>query len=136
MYRFSIVAWCCVFVEAFCLQFPPICTEHVLEVPRGTAAAYRRAEITVETDQILIIRKSHSERGWCAECGREVDMVSVNEVGAPTGRTQLAATRSSTGQSSSTVPMLPGCGDSRGWHWSQAADGSPRVCLESVLKSK
>jgi hypothetical protein len=103
------------------------------KVSRAAAAAYRRTEITVETDQILIIRKSHSERGWCAECGREVDMVGVNDAGELTGRIQHFVGRPSTGQPSSTLPMLPGCGDSWGWHWSQAADGSPRVCLESVL---
>jgi len=32
-------------------------------------------------------------------------------------------------------PMLPGCGEQPGWHWSQASDGSPLICLESVLKS-
>ena len=42
------------------------------------AAAYRRTEITVETDRVLIIRKSNSTRVWCAECGREVDMVDLD----------------------------------------------------------
>jgi hypothetical protein len=34
-------------------------------------AAYRKTEITVETDQIWIIRKSRSTRAWCME--EEVD---------------------------------------------------------------
>lgn len=92
---------------------------------RHAAAAYRRTEITVETEQIWIIRRSHTTRGWCAECGREVDMVGLKEAEALRGTAQLPGTQ----------PMLPGCGDSRGWHWSAASDGSPRVCLESALQS-
>ena len=91
------------------------------------AAAYKRTEITVETERIWIIRKSRATRGWCAECGRAVDMVGMSEAGVISGKIT---------PSSTTQPMLPGSGDSRGWHWSEAADGSPRVCLESVLKSQ
>jgi hypothetical protein len=104
------------------------------KVSGRTAAAYRRTEITVETDRVLIIRKSHSTRAWCAECGREVDMVDLNEVGAIAGTPQGMAQRLP-GESLSTDPMLPGCGERPGWHWSQAADGSTLVCLESLLKS-
>jgi hypothetical protein len=90
------------------------------------AAAYRRTEITLETDQVWIIRKSRSTRGWCAECGREVDMVGLKEARALLGKGELPLTPES----------IPGCGGSRGWHCSQAPDGSPLICLESALKSK
>jgi hypothetical protein len=93
-----------------------------VKVSESIAGAYQRTQITVETDRFWIIRKSHTTRGWCAECGREVDMVELKEAG--TGKPQPLL-----GQ-----PMLPGCADSRGWHWSRAEDGSPRICLESVLK--
>jgi hypothetical protein len=91
-------------------------------------AACKRTEITLETDRIWIIRKSHSTWGWCAECGREVEMVGLKEAEVLWGIARpLIATQ----------PMLPGGrGDSRGWHWSESADGSPLVCLESVLKSR
>ncbi|MGA3092795.1 MAG: hypothetical protein ABSD75_29720 [Terriglobales bacterium] len=89
------------------------------------SATFRRTEITVETDRIWIIRKSQTTRGWCAECGREVDIVELKKAGVVPGKNPQALT---------AQPMLPGCGDSRGWHWSQGGDGSLRVCLESVVK--
>jgi hypothetical protein len=104
------------------------------KVSGRAAAAYRRTEITVETDRVLIIRKSNSTRVWCAECGREVDMVDLNEVGAIAGTLPPGMAQRLPGESLSTKPMLSGCGERPGWHWSQAADGSTLVCLESLLK--
>ena len=49
-------------------------------------AAHKRTEITVQTDQILIIRRRNSKRVWCQECGVEADMVSLEEAaGIATG---------------------------------------------------
>src|SRR5208282_3201287 len=102
------------------------------KVSERAVAAYKRTEITLETDRIWIIRKSHSRRAWCAECGREVDMVVLKEAEVLSGMTQPMLSQPLT-----TQPMLPGGrGDSRGWHWSEAADGSPLVCLESLLRSR
>ncbi len=84
-------------------------------------AAYRRIKITVETDQVLIIRRHRSRRVWCAECCREVDMVELKLAGALLRKMQSAA-----------WPVLPGVGDRRGWHEVQATDGSTLVCLESL----
>jgi hypothetical protein len=88
-------------------------------------AADRSTEITIETDRIWIIRKSPSTRQWCASCGREVDMVRLIEAGELGGVNQPLRSQS----------MLTSCGVGLGWHWSQAADGSPLVCLESVMRS-
>ena len=90
-------------------------------------AAYKRTEVTVETDRVWIIRKSHATRGWCAECCREVDMVGLNEAAVLLGKGAPPLTPN---------PMLPGCEDGRGWHWFQAPDGSLLLCLDSVLRSK
>jgi len=105
------------------------------KVSEQAVAAYKRTEITVETEQIWIIRRSHATRGWCAKCGREVDMVRVTEAGKLRGMTLPSTTQSSTRPSASAQPILPGCGDGREWHWSQTERGEPLVCLESVLKS-
>jgi hypothetical protein len=106
------------------------------KVSGRAAGAYRRTEITVETDRVLIIRKRHSTRGWCAECGKEVDMVGLKEAETLSGMTHPRMSPPMLNQSPATQPMLPGYGEWPGWHWSQAADGSPLVCLESLLKSK
>jgi hypothetical protein len=92
---------------------------------RRAISAYNRTEITVETEQIWVIRKSRARRGWCPECGREVDMVKLEELGVIPGKATPAP----------TDPMLPGLGDNRGWHWSQAEDGTPLVCIESLRRS-
>jgi hypothetical protein len=83
--------------------------------------APRRTEITVQTDRVWIIRKSHPKRVWCADCGREVDMVGLKEAEAFFGVNQ---------------PLLPDSDGGRGWHWAQSTDGSPLVCLESVLRAR
>ena len=48
-------------------------------------------------------------------------MIGLKEAEALTGTTQA---------------MLSSGGGNPDWHWSQAEDGSPLLCLESVLKSQ
>ena len=79
-------------------------------------AGYKRTEITVETDRVWIIRKSHLTRGWCVDCGREVDFVDVKEAAALCGVNE---------------PLIFDT-DDRGCHCVQAADGSSLICLESL----
>ena len=55
---------------------------HWAKISRHTAGGYKRTEITVETDQILVISKSRPLRAWCAACGREVDVQTRNDGGA------------------------------------------------------
>jgi hypothetical protein len=43
---------------------------------------HRTTEFTVETDQILIIRRHSLVRRWCPDCGREVDMMARVEAEA------------------------------------------------------
>jgi len=80
----------------------------------------KRTEITIETDRVLIIRWRRSKRGWCVQCGTEVDMVGEQEAEALTGK--LGAS-------------LRDCARARSWHLAEESSGLPLVCLESVLKS-
>ena len=52
------------------------------KISRRTTGGYKRTEITVETDQILVVRKSSPSRAWCAACGREVNVLRGNDTGA------------------------------------------------------
>jgi hypothetical protein len=84
-------------------------------------ATYRKTEITVETGQMWIVRKTHSTRGWCPECHCEVDMVSPNEAALLAGITQ---------------PQLSGSSYGVNWHWAVDSQGAPLVCVASALRSK
>ena len=80
-------------------------------------AVHKRTEITVETDEILIVRRARMYRAWCPFCAREVDMVGVADAqvmaGIPAGAT--------------------GSNFSENWHVSE--NPPALVCLDSVLKS-
>jgi hypothetical protein len=80
----------------------------------------KRTQITIETERVVTIRRRRAKRAFCPECGCEVDMVSLAEVGALTGQPQLKLA------DSKSVP---------GWHVSEGADGSPVICLPSLLKA-
>jgi hypothetical protein len=82
--------------------------------------AHRRTEITVETDQVVVIRRARFLRGWCPECGSEVDRVCLPDAHAVVGMSGKA-------RGASTV--------AQGWHVSVGQDGAVLVCLESLLKS-
>ncbi len=78
--------------------------------------ARKRTEITIETNQLVIIRRQRSTRAWCQKCGCDVDVVQAEIL------TGVAH------------PRLGG-GEVRKWHSVEAPDGSSLVCLPSLLKS-
>ncbi len=43
-------------------------------------ARKKTTRITIERDQVLIIRLSHACRRWCSQCGAVVDAVNVEEI--------------------------------------------------------
>ena len=83
--------------------------------------ANKRTVITVETDRVLIIRRRRSIRAWCPECGREVDIVGLQEAEDLTGIL---------GHAIRERAQAPG------WHLSDGEDGIGLVCLESLARSK
>lgn len=85
-----------------------------------------RTTVTIETEQIWMVSRWRSTRAWCAECDREVDMVRLDEANGfgGNGLPSLGAR-----------PMTPGLGETRRWHVSQAPDGTPLICLESLRRN-
>jgi hypothetical protein len=83
-------------------------------------ARRNRTEITIETDQVTIIRRRRVVRLWCEECGCEADMVGLAETEALTGL---------------KPPMLSDPAPTRGWHFIEGADKKRLICLESLRKS-
>jgi hypothetical protein len=82
--------------------------------------AYKRTQITIETDQVLIIRRRGCIRHWCRECGRETDMVGTAQASTLTGVAQ---------------PQLLDDARNGKWHVTETDDGLPLICLDSLLKS-
>lgn len=80
----------------------------------------KKTRITIETHTMMILRRRHFRRAWCQECAREVDVVGMEETGMLTGMTQRA---------------FRDCAQTRGWHLSEAGDGTLLVCLESLLRT-
>ena len=76
-------------------------------------------EVTVQTDQLLVIRRRRSGRVWCETCGREVETLDPQEAG------KLAA---------ASQPLLAGKAGPEAWHMCVGHDGQPLICLESLLK--
>jgi hypothetical protein len=85
----------------------------------GAETIQKKTEITVETDRLLVIRRRQLVRAWCEECGSEVDTLSLDEAASMTG-TSSALSRKTW---------------MAAWHLCEGADGAPRICLESLLKS-
>jgi hypothetical protein len=84
---------------------------------REAVTAHKRTEITIQTDQVVLIRRRVRARRWCPECGSEVDVVDLVQSQALT----VAQAR------------LNGGTQARKWHYLEGPDGTPLVCLESLL---
>ena len=82
--------------------------------------AYKRTQVTIETDQVVTIRRRRSLRVWCRECGCVVDAVGLEEAGMLAGMKQ---------------PKLPDQAGARGWHVCEGWAGEMLICLDSLLKS-
>ena len=86
----------------------------------GAMPAYKRTEVTVETDRIVTIRRRRSLRVWCRACGCVVEAIDVEEAGALAGMKE---------------PNLSDQAGTAGWHVCEGWNGEMVICLESVLKS-
>jgi hypothetical protein len=91
------------------------------------AIANQRAEVTIETEQMLIVRKlpllqmsptrGTCSRVWCAGCGRETYVVQAEIL------------------KGMSVPRLSDAATTEKWHCFEGEDGTVLVCLESLLKA-
>jgi hypothetical protein len=79
----------------------------------------RKTRITIETDSLLVVRGRRSLRAWCPNCGADVDMVPIGDLGVI---------------SNMPPPEVEAWIQSEDLHHSKTADGAPLVCLNSMLK--
>lgn len=78
----------------------------------------KTTEITVETDEVLVVRRARVYRAWCGECGQEVDMVGMGDAQALTEHSKKGI----------------GQGRERDWHVGMSGEMA-LVCMPSLLKS-
>jgi hypothetical protein len=80
--------------------------------------AHKRIEVTIQTDQVVMIWRRACARRWCPECGRDVDVVDPVQA-------EILAGITSRLQAGTEV---------RKRHLLEGPEGTIVVCLESVLK--
>jgi hypothetical protein len=78
-----------------------------------------KTEITVETDRVLILRRERLTRGWCHECERHVNLVSLEDAA------DIA------NMSERNLAIGP---DEIALHYVDGQGERPLLCLESLLK--
>jgi hypothetical protein len=82
-------------------------------------ARKRKIEITIQTDRRLVIYATGAGGTWCQQCGANREFATLQTAG------QLASSMSVELRDGALPPDL---------HLSAGSDGSPRVCLESLLR--
>jgi hypothetical protein len=75
--------------------------------------------VTIESTSLMVVRARGSMRTWCPLCGSEAEMVSVQNLGVV---------------SNLDGPAIEQWLNSGQLHHAQAADGSPAICLNSLLQ--
>jgi len=94
----------------------------MLKFPRWASSAKvmaKQTKITIETESIFVLHGRTSIRAWCPQCGSEAEMVAL----------ESTAVVSNLGPEELTQWFA-----SQELHHSQTADGSPLICLNSLLK--
>jgi hypothetical protein len=81
-------------------------------------AARKRIQITIETDQVLLIQTRGCTARWCPKCACEVIVMDLG---------QAEVFRTVAQSSGDREPA-------KKWHALEDSDGTLQVCLESVLK--
>src|ERR1700758_213055 len=80
---------------------------------RATIMA-KRTKITIETDSLLVLRRRRTLRAWCPQCAAESEMIPIEGV--------------------KVISKVESWVESESIHRSQAPDGAPLICLNSLLK--
>jgi hypothetical protein len=79
----------------------------------------KHTKITIETDSLLVLRGRKALRAWCPQCVAESEMIPLEGIGVISN---LSPTE---------VEIWL---ESEGIHRSQTSDGTPLICLNSLLK--
>ena len=83
----------------------------------------KRFEITIETEQMLIVRRRYSIRLWCGKCGCETDFVPLEQIVPREQASRLVEVDAKVSESR----------PASSFHIRETQDGSALVCLDSVM---
>lgn len=75
-------------------------------------------KITIESDSLLILRDKSSTHAWCPQCGADMEMIALENLGVISNPDRTA---------------LEAWLNSGELHRSKTGDGSVLVCLNSLL---
>jgi hypothetical protein len=81
-------------------------------------APHKRIEITIQSEQIVTIRRRGCNRRWCAQCGCDVEVVDLAQAEALSNMAQT---------------KLGDRAEGNKWHALEDLDGTILVCLQSLL---
>lgn len=81
-------------------------------------APHKKIEITIQTEQILTIRRRGCNRRWCTQCGCDVEVVDLSQAEALTNMAQSKLCDRAEGNK---------------WHVLEDPGGTILVCLRSLL---
>jgi len=79
----------------------------------------QQTKITIETYSLLVLRGRSSLRAWCPQCAAEGEIIPLEGVGVISNLSPVE---------------VEAWLESESIHRSQAADGAPLICLNSLLK--
>ena len=79
----------------------------------------KRIRITMQTDSLLVLRGRQSRWSWCAQCGADAEMISLNDMGVV---------------SNLTPAEVQTWMESAEMHSTKTAEGATLICLNSMLK--
>lgn len=81
-------------------------------------APHKRIEITIQTEQVVTIRRRGCSRRWCPQCGCDVEVVDLAQAEALSNMAQAKLCDRAEGNK---------------WHALEDPDGTILVCLQSLL---
>lgn len=79
----------------------------------------KQTKITIETESLMVLHGRTSIRAWCPQCGSEEEMVALASTAVVSNLAPAAVVEWFASQE---------------LHYSQAADASTLICLNSLLK--
>ena len=78
----------------------------------------KQTKITIETESLLILKGRTTNRAWCPDCASEREVIELEDIGVISNLER---------------PALEEWLNSGNLHRSLAADGSPLICLNSLI---